>query len=74
MCYNLCVNVKYDPKADAAYIYLADKKTKVAETKELTDEIFVDYDKEGKPLGIEIIGVKDRVPAKTIKFLETQPA
>ena len=68
------MNIKYDPKADAAYIYLVDKKTKVAETKELTDEIFVDYDKEGKPLGIEIIGVKDRVPSKTIKFLETQPA
>ena len=66
------MNIKYDPKADAAYIYLVDKKSSVAETKELSDEIFVDYDKDGRPLGIEIIGVKDRVPSKTIKFLQTQ--
>ncbi len=68
------MNIKYDPKADSVYIYLTDKKTSVAETKELSDEIFVDYDKEGRPLGIEIIGVKDRVPSKTIKFFKTQPA
>ncbi len=73
------MNVRYDPKADAAYIYLTENKgsssnskTKVAETKELSDEIFVDYDSEGRPLGIEIIGVKDRVPSKTLHFFETQ--
>ena len=66
------MNYRYDPKADAAYIYLTDKKAKVAETKELSDEIFVDYDKEGRPLGIEIIGVKDRVPSKTLQFFQTQ--
>ncbi|HEY4694918.1 MAG TPA: DUF2283 domain-containing protein [Candidatus Nanoarchaeia archaeon] len=66
------MNVRYDPKADAAYIYLTDKKTSVAETKELSDEVFVDYDKDGRPLGIEIIGVKDRVPSKTLHFFETQ--
>ena len=68
------MNVRYDPKADAAYIYLTDKKTTVTETKELSDEIFVDYDSEGRPLGIEIIGVKDRVPSKTLHFFETQAA
>jgi len=66
------MNVKYDSKADAAYIYLTEKKSKVAETKELSDEVFVDYDKDGRPLGIEIIGVKDRVPTKTLQFFEAQ--
>ena len=68
------MNIKYDKKADAVYIYLTENKTKVSETKELSDEIFVGYDNKGRPLGIEIIGVKDRVPSKTIKFLETQSA
>ncbi len=66
------MNVRYDPKADAAYIYLTDKKGKVAVTKELSDEVLVDYDSEGRPLGIEILGVKDRVPSKTLHFFETQ--
>lgn len=66
------MNVRYDPKADAAYIYLTEKKSKVAETKELSDEIFVDYDSEGRPLGIEIIGVKGRVPSKALHFFQTQ--
>lgn len=66
------MKVKYDPEADSAYIYLTEEKSKVSETKELSDEIFVDYDKTGKPLGIEIIGVKDRVPSKTLHFFENQ--
>ena len=65
------MKVNYDPEADSAYIYLTEEKSKVSETKELSDEIFVDYDKNGKPLGIEIIGVKERVPSKTLHFFET---
>ncbi len=65
------MKVNYHPEADSAYSYLTEEKSKVNETKELSDEIFVDYDKNGKPLGIEIIGVKDRVPSKTLHFFET---
>jgi uncharacterized protein YuzE len=66
------MNIRYDTQADAAYIYLVETPDKVAETKELSDEIFVDYDKAGRPLGIEIIGVKDRVPSNTLRYLKSQ--
>lgn len=63
----------YDPEADAAYIHLASiKNIEVSETKELSDDILVDYDKDGRPVGIEILRVKGRVPSKTLKFLQSQ--
>lgn len=68
------MKVQYDAQADAAYIYLVEQSPEVAETKELSDEIFVDYDKTGRPLGIEIIGVKDRVPPKALSYFKKQKA
>ena len=66
------MKLEYDKKADSAYIYLGKSKFTVEETKELSDEVFVDYDNDGKPLGIEIIGFKDKVPSKTLKRLQSQ--
>lgn len=66
------MKLKYDKEADAAYIYLDRDRIKVAETKELSDSVFIDYDAQGKPLGIEIIGVKDRIPSKALKYFQTQ--
>ncbi len=46
---------EYDPEADAAYLQIAEGE--VFETIEVTDGLNVDLDKDGQPLGIEILSV-----------------
>ncbi|MDP3996488.1 MAG: DUF2283 domain-containing protein [bacterium] len=48
------MNITYDKKADAMYIYL-NKGKKVARTVELSDFLVADLDKQGKIIGIEIL-------------------
>ncbi len=55
------MKISYDPKVDAAYIYL--KKGKAQQTRKITDEIMVDVDKNGKPVGIEILSASKNISA-----------
>jgi uncharacterized protein YuzE len=50
-------SLKYDKMAKALYIQL--RKGKVAETEPLNDSVFVDLDKEGRLIGIEVVLPKD---------------
>ena len=53
------MKVTYDPKTDAMYIYLSDKKS--SRTEEIADDFFVDFS--GKtPVGIEVLGVSEKLP------------
>lgn len=55
------MNVTYDPKADAMYIYFSNKKS--TDTVELRDDLLVDY--AGKEMvGIEVLDVSKKT-AKT---------
>jgi uncharacterized protein YuzE len=47
------MKIEYDPKADALYLRLS--KGRVAETKCVGKNTFVDLDKNGNTLGIEIL-------------------
>ena len=53
------MKLEYDEDVDAAYIYLEYplKKWQVKRTKELNNNINVDYDDKGKLLGIEVLHV-----------------
>ena len=51
-------NVDYDPQADAMYIQL--KEGEVDDTLEVGRNIFVDVDKDGAHLGVEILFVSRR--------------
>jgi len=55
------MNVTYDPKADAMYIYFSDKKS--TNTVELRDDLLVDYAGE-EMIGIEVLGVSRKVATK----------
>ncbi len=63
---------EYDKEADAAYIYLEDSiaKGEVEKTIELNDNIIVDFDKNGKLLGIEILSASKVLHQKSL--LEAQ--
>ena len=54
------MRITFDKKADAVYIYF--KEQKVANTKELDNDTFVDYDREGRVVGIELLNASKRIP------------
>ena len=54
------MKIKYDPEADAMYITL--KEAEVETTKEIEQNLILDYDKDGNVIGIEILFVKERMP------------
>lgn len=54
---NLSVSV--DLAADAAYVALSDAT--VARTDEAGEGIMIDYDADGRPVGVEILSVKSRI-------------
>ena len=49
------MKIEYDKDVDAAYIYLTDSKIKSAKTVELNENIILDYDREGKIIGVEVL-------------------
>ena len=51
------LSLEYDPQADAIYVWLAPPGTASHRTDALDDARSVDYDGEGKPIGIEFLGV-----------------
>jgi uncharacterized protein YuzE len=52
-------SISVDPEADAAYVALSGAT--VARTEEAADGIMIDYDVDGRPVGVEILSVKSRV-------------
>jgi len=54
------MKIYYDPKADAIDIIF--KKGKVFETRKIGPETYVDVDKNGEPLSLEILGASERLP------------
>ena len=63
------MKITYDPDADAMYIYL-DEEAKVDSTKEIERDVIVDYDAQGKIIGVEFLFIKEKRPdlLKQINF------
>ena len=58
------MKTEYDKEVDAAYIYLKDKieKSEVQKTIKIDDNISLDFDKDNKLLGIEILKASETLP------------
>ncbi len=58
----------YDKDTDAAYIYLDDsiKEREAKKTIELNDNIILDFDKNGKLIGIEILDASKTLNQKSL--------
>jgi len=54
------MKIRYDPDADAMYIKLSDEEIKT--TRKIDDNTILDYDKDGRVIGIELLFVKERMP------------
>lgn len=60
------MNIKYDKEADAMYLRFSDAE--VAESDEDKPGIVIDYDKDGKIVGIELLDASQRTdnPASVV--------
>ena len=62
------MKITYDKDADAAYIYLVDKilKGAVERTIELNGDILLDFNKDKKLIGVEILHASKNMPKQAI--------
>jgi len=56
--------VHYDRDADAAYIRFSE--TTVLESEEVADGIVLDYDAEGRIVGMEVLSARKHLPADVL--------
>ena len=64
------MKIEYDGQVDALYIRIQEKP--VFQTKELEEGVNLDLDKEGKVIGLEIIGAVERYNQKDIFNIATE--
>ena len=65
------MKVTYDPRVDAAYIYLraigrGDAVRQVPCDPEMTD-VILDFDRDGRLIGIEVLSAKDLLPPEILR-------
>lgn len=69
------MRVTYDLEADAAYIYLADERSMVAKTYlcdplEVNGMVNLDFDADGRLVGIEVISARAKLSAALLDEAE----
>ncbi len=62
------MKVRYDPKADILYILL--KEGPVADTDEVSEDVWFEYDEKGKVIGIEIWNAGENIIRKSLLEIE----
>ena len=66
------MKVHFDPEADAIYLRLDDSP--IIESEEVRPGIVLDFDANDQVVGIEILGVKDRVPVAHLRQIQFEVA
>ena len=67
------MKITYDPEADAAYIYLTDiepggvKKTYECDPEQVGTMINLDFDHEGRIIGVEVLSASTHLPKAALK-------
>ena len=64
------MRVKADMESDALYFRLCEKL--IEDSEEIALGIIIGYDKEGKVVGIEVLGIKDRFPIEELSHLKVE--
>jgi uncharacterized protein YuzE len=62
------MKITIDEENDALYFRL--DESPIIESEEVQPGIILDYDEKGQPIGIEIMGIKKRIPAGELKKLQ----
>ncbi len=58
------MHLTYDEAADAVYVYFT--RNEVDRTDEVSSQVYVDYDANGDPVGIEFLDVSDGIDLNDI--------
>jgi len=62
------MKITFDKDADAVYIYFKEiSPEEIKNTISLNDSVNIDFDEEGKTLGIEILDASKNLPSDTLK-------
>jgi len=64
------VKIEYDKEVDAIYIRIQEKT--VARTREIEEGVNLDFDDQGKVIGLEIIGATDKYSLEDIFNVSTE--
>jgi uncharacterized protein YuzE len=74
------VRITYDPRSDAVYIYLVDEippggvaQTYPCDPREVNGEINLDFDADGRLLGIEILDASKKLPETLLRSAPPRP-
>ncbi len=70
------MKIQYDRKVDAAYIYVQFpiKHGEVKKTVSITDDIAIDFDAQGKLLGVEVLDASKLLKKELLKEAELMSA
>jgi uncharacterized protein YuzE len=55
------MRTSYDPEADAMFVRFAPDGVTSARTEEVAEGVLLDFEAEGKVIGIEVLAVKQRM-------------
>jgi uncharacterized protein YuzE len=64
------MRIKVDMESDALYFRLCEDL--IEESEEIAPGIIVDYNKDGKVVGIEVIGIKEQFPIEDLSHLKVE--
>jgi uncharacterized protein YuzE len=62
------MRIKIDAANDALYFRL--DESQIVESEEVQHGIILDYNAKGQAVGIEILGIKERIPQEELKKLQ----
>jgi uncharacterized protein YuzE len=55
------IRTSYDPEADAMFVWFGPQETKSAATQEVAPGVVLDFDSDGRVIGIEVLDVSERM-------------
>lgn len=61
----MTLKLEYDPQANAAYIRFSSEA--IQESEEVSAGIVLDYDAEGRIVGMEVLDAREHLPAAMLK-------
>ena len=55
------IRTSFDPEADAMFVWFGPEGTKSAATREVAPGVMLDFDSDGRVIGIEVLDVSERM-------------
>jgi uncharacterized protein YuzE len=62
------MKIRYDPKSDILYILI--KEGEVSDTDEIDEDVWIEYDKDGNIIGIELWNAGEKVISNILKEIK----